>query len=220
MTGGKLQIRFDGTNSDLNGTTASATNLFRQPAPTGGPWTATTKLDMTDAKMQSNQVGFVLWQAEGSGVNRFAKVVVNARTTDASAPSRPSWWVERSVTANSSTTGLGNGNAGYIAGAVPDTVFLRLVSSGGAVQTFRTYYSLDGIAWTEFLTAVHDGHDDDPAAGRRRHVPRGEQRQRVRALRLVPRVRLLAGRHGAAVQRVGRARRGRRRLAHGSRRSR
>ena len=98
VTGGKLQIRFDGTNSDLNGTTASATNQFLQPAPTGGPWTATTKLDMTDAKMQSNQVGFVLWQAEGSGANRFAKVVVNARTTDASAPSRPSWWVERQVT--------------------------------------------------------------------------------------------------------------------------
>ena len=152
VTGGKLQIRFDGTNSDLNGTTASATNQFLQPAPTGGPWTATTKLDMTDAKMQSNQVGFVLWQAEGSGANRFAKIVVNSRTTDASAPSRPSWWVERQVTLNSSASGAGNGNAGYIVGAVPDTVFLRVASSGGAVQTLRTYYSLDGIAWTEFLT--------------------------------------------------------------------
>ena len=152
VTGGKLQIRFDGTNTDLNGTTASATNQFLQPAPTGGPWTATTKLDMTDAKMQSNQVGFVLWQAEGSGANRFAKIVVNSRTTDASAPSRPSWWVERQVTLNSSASGAGNGNAGYIVGAVPDTVFLRVASSGGAVQTLRTYYSLDGIAWTEFLT--------------------------------------------------------------------
>ena len=153
VTGGKLQIRFDGTNSDLNGTTASATNLFLQPAPTGGPWTATTKLDMTDAKMQSNQVGFVLWQAEGSGTNRFAKVVVNSRTTDASAPSRPSWWVERQVTLEQ----LGERRSATAtpatsSGAVPDTVFLRVASSGGAVQTLRTYYSLDGIAWTEFLT--------------------------------------------------------------------
>ena len=149
---GQLSIRFDGTNSDLSGTTASATNLFLQPAPTGGPWTVTTKLDLTDAKAQSNQAGFVLWQSEGSGANRFAKITVNARTTDASAPSRPSWWLERQLTVASSTSGLGNGNAGYIAGAVPDTVFLRLVSSGGTVQTFRTLYSLDGVAWTEFMT--------------------------------------------------------------------
>ncbi len=53
----------------------------------------------------------------------------------------------------SSTSGLGNGNAGYITGAVPDTVFLRLTSSGGPVQTLRTHYSLDGVAWTEFLSA-------------------------------------------------------------------
>ena len=94
----------------------------------------------------------MLWQAEGSGANRFAKIVVNSRTTDASAPSRPSWWVERQVTLNSSASGAGNGNAGYIVGGVPDTVFLRVASSGGAVQTLRTYYSLDGIAWTGFLT--------------------------------------------------------------------
>lgn len=153
VSGGKLNLRFDGTNSDLSGSTASATNLFLQPAPTGGPWTATTKLDMTDAKMQSNQVGFVLWQAEGSGANRFAKIAVNARTTDAGAPSRPSWWLERQLTVASSTSGLGNGNAGYITGAVPDTVFLRLTSSGGPVQTVRTHYSLDGVAWTEFMSA-------------------------------------------------------------------
>jgi hypothetical protein len=131
----------------------SATNQFMQPAPTGGPWTATTKMDMTDAKMQSNQAGFLLWQAEGSGANRFVKIVANARTTDASAPSRPSWWLERQQTVASSTSGLGNGNAGYIAGAMPDTLYLRLVSSGGTAQTIRTSYSLDGLVWTEFLSA-------------------------------------------------------------------
>ena len=153
VTGGKLQIRFDGTNSDLNGTTASATNLFLQPAPTGGPWTATTKLDMTDAKMQSNQVGFVLWQAEGSGANRFAKIVVNARTTDASAPSRPSWWVERQLTLNSSASGARQRQrrlhrrrrAGH---GVP----ARWSRAAARCRRIRTYYSLDGIAWTEFLT--------------------------------------------------------------------
>ena len=151
---GKLSIRFDGTNSDMSGATRSATNVFLQPAPTGGPWTVTAQIDMTDAKAQSNQAGLVLWQSEGppNESNRFVKVAVNSRATDANAPSRPSWWLERQHTVAGATTGLGNGNAGYIAGLVPDTVHLRLVSSGGTMQTIRTLYSLDGVTWTEFMT--------------------------------------------------------------------
>ncbi|HWK26536.1 MAG TPA: alkaline phosphatase [Solirubrobacter sp.] len=154
VTGGKLQIRFDGTSADMNGSTRTATNLLMQPAPTGGPWTATTEIDMSDAKQQSNQAGFLLWQSEGppNDANRFAKVTVNARTTDTSAPSRPSWWAERQLTVAGSTSGQGNGNSGYVAGLVPDTVYLRLASSGGTVQSIRTLYSLDGETWTEFLT--------------------------------------------------------------------
>ena len=153
VAGGSLDSSFDGTDSDMTATEQSSTNVFLQPAPTDGPWSATTEMDMSDAKEQSNQAGLMLWQSEGppADARNYAKVTANARTTDAGAPSQPSWWVERLQTVDGSSSGLGNGNGGYIEGLMPDTVHLRVTSSGGDVQTIRTFYSTDGSEWTQFL---------------------------------------------------------------------
>ncbi len=162
LADGGLTIQFDG-NKDMTSSTQTSTNLFLRPAPEG-PWTATTQMDLSEAKEQSNQAGLMLWRSEGPPAeeNTFAKIVANARTTDPNAPSQPSWWVERYAVVDGSTSGLGNANAGFIEGLIPDTVHLRMTSTGGEEQTIRTYYSLDGHQWKQFRTPFTLPADDEP----------------------------------------------------------
>lgn len=136
VSDGNLNMMWNG-NVDMNATNASASNILLQDAP-NVPWTLTAKIDTSEAKQQSNQVGLILWQNEGSGANNFAKVVYNARTNSGELH-----WAERYQTVNSSSSSLGNNNTGLTAGQ-PDLVYIRLVSDGAVNPTITPSYSIDG----------------------------------------------------------------------------
>jgi len=143
--GGTLNMMWNG-NVDMNGSTATATNILLQNMPTSA-FTLTTKIDTSEAKQQSNQVGVIFWQSEGSGNNNFAKITYNARTN-----SGDYHWAERYQTVNSSSSNLGNNNLGLTAGQ-PDEVYIRVISDGHPqTPSFQPAYSTDGgQTWINIL---------------------------------------------------------------------
>ena len=137
VSGGNLRLRALG--GDMSGTNATARNVLLQPAPSGA-WTIATKIDVSQLTATGDQVGLIMWRGEGTGANNFAKLVFNRR-------SGTEWWVERSSTVNSSTSGQGNGNTGPLT-PVPGTVYLRAVADDQANPSIQAQYSLDGESWT------------------------------------------------------------------------
>ena len=136
VDGGMVKLR--GYGGDMHGTNASARNLLLRNAPAEGPWTATTKIDVS-AAAQNDQAGFVLWRGEGTGANNFAKIVFNHRGAGG-------YWVERQNNVNS-VTQPGGGNPGQQA-TVPAAVWLRVSSDGAANPNLTAEYSTDGTTWT------------------------------------------------------------------------
>src|SRR5829696_841380 len=127
-------LRLTSYGGDMHGGTASARNVGLQPLPPGTA-TASTKVDVSQLTTVNDQVGMLVWRSESP--NNFAKVVFNRRAAD-------QYWFERSRTEGPATTG---GNSGTVTGVVPDTVHLRIKSSGGANPTLTPESSLDGITW-------------------------------------------------------------------------
>ncbi len=136
VDGGMVKLR--GYGGDMHGTNASARNLLLRNAPAEGPWTATTKIDVS-ASGQNDQAGFVLWRGEGPGANNFAKIVFNHRGAGG-------YWVERQNNVNS-VTQPGGGNPGQQP-TVPAEVWIRVSSDGAANPNLTAEYSTDGTTWT------------------------------------------------------------------------
>jgi PKD repeat protein len=144
VTGGMLRLGSMG--GDMSGGTASARNVLLQNAPTG-PWTMTTKIDVTQLTATGDQVGLLLWRGEGP--NNFAKIVWNRR-------SGTTWWIERSNTVGGSTANQGNGNTGAISSA-PTDVYIRAVSDGAANPSITAFYSTDGTTFNPVQGAFQVG---------------------------------------------------------------
>ena len=141
VSGGALRIT--GLGGDMHGGTASVRNLALQPTPSG-PWTATTRINVTALTPGGGQTGLLVWQSESP--NNFAKVVYNRRSGN-------SYWFER----QNNTNGVPAGGANAETTGSPTHIYLRVSSDGAANPTITAESSLDGATWTAVQTPFQPG---------------------------------------------------------------
>jgi cytochrome c len=140
---------------DLHPNPPLTPNVVVQPAPSGA-WQATTQLTMA-ARDHYQQAGLLLMAGDGTGDDNYVKLTFQARGTGSAE--------QRTIQFMSETAGHPGeqgSNTPFLGAAFPDTVHLRLTSTGTAV---RGAYSTDGTTWTDLGRSLSTLHVGRPQIG-------------------------------------------------------